>query len=366
MNILLVSGPGISLKEPYNSGIEAFIVSFAKQLCDDGHRVDIVAEDADDDVKFNLINPFTEYYSDHSDDFKQINERSQFEKLPVHSYDLIHYNMFYPHLLNAGLTFKKTSFLTLHSPPDLMRISVYRELLNSNKLNYVAISRRIKEQWDLALDTDIPLINNGIEIDLWPLKKLRKPEYLLWSARITEEKNVTAAIRLAQHMNLPLIIAGRIVNQKYFNEQVQPNLNSQIRYVGHVTQTELSNLSTNAIAYLATATWQEPFGLAALEMLACGVPVVGFNTAVPQNWENAGVLTTASANWQDLAELVEMSYAVSSVTCREFASGMTIQKMTSEYVNLFQEFLRHNSGSENKKNPDHRTEKISFTTQISQ
>ena len=47
MKILLVSGPGISLKEPYDSGIEAFIVSFANQLVVVGHQVEVIAADAD-------------------------------------------------------------------------------------------------------------------------------------------------------------------------------------------------------------------------------------------------------------------------------------------------------------------------------
>ncbi|MBE7174505.1 MAG: hypothetical protein INR73_28295, partial [Williamsia sp.] len=58
LNILLVSGPSISLKEPYNSGIEAFIVSLAGQLVDEGHTVDVVAGEAEADVSFKLINQF--------------------------------------------------------------------------------------------------------------------------------------------------------------------------------------------------------------------------------------------------------------------------------------------------------------------
>lgn len=346
MNILLVSGPGISLKEPFDSGIEAFIVSFAKQLLDRGHTVDIVAEEANIISSFSLINPFQKS-SGQPSYIKKVLEKFHFKRMAIESYDVIHYNMFYPHLLKAGLDVKKTSFLTIHSPPDMKRISVYRELLRTSSIRFVAISSRIKEQWDLALDTDIPLINNGIDIDLWPVKKIQKQKYLLWSARITEEKNVLAAISLAQYMQLPLIITGRIVNQKYFDELVKPNLNSQIQYVGHVTQLELCNLSKNAIAFLATATWQEPFGLAALEMLASGVPVVGFKTAVPKDWKNVAVLTTESFHWQDLVELIIKSYSVCPLICRDFASGMTIQKMTSEYLRLYEEVLINNSKNRN-------------------
>lgn len=339
MNILLVSGPGISLKEPYNSGIEAFIVSFANQLVDQGHAVDVVADEAEDTAKFTLVNPFNASITAEPDFFTRFKEKQKFKNLNVDSYDIIHYNMFYPHLLEAGLHFNKTSFLTLHSPADEERISAYKKISQQSDLTFVAISERIKQQWDRALGVDIPLINNGINMDLWPTNDAGDRQYLLWSARINEEKNVAAAICVAKHMHLPLKIAGRIVDQHYFDEQVRPHLNDQIQYVGHLTQRELSSLAKKAYAYLATATWQEPFGLAALEMLASGVPIVGFNTAVPTNWDHDSILTTASLRWQDLVGLVRMSNAIGPDICKEFASTMNIQSMTSNYVKLYKEVL---------------------------
>ena len=339
MNILLVSGPGISLKEPYNSGIEAFIVSLANQLADEGHVVDVVAGEAEAGAKFRLVNPFDAGITDKPGFFTRLKEKHQFKNLDIDSYDVIHYNMFYPHLLEAGLHFNKTSFLTLHSPADKKRISAYTKLSRRSDIIFVAISERVKRQWDRALGMDIPLIYNGINMALWPTNSSRDREYLLWSARINEEKNVAAAIRVAKHMQLPLKIAGRIADQQYFDEQVRPHLNSQIEYVGHVTQRELSGLAKKASAYLATATWQEPFGLAALEMLASGVPIVGFNTAVPPNWAHESVSTTASLHWQDLVELVRNSNTISPGTCAAFASNMTIQTMTSNYVKLYKQAL---------------------------
>ena len=345
MNILLVSGPGISLKEPYNSGIEAFIVSFASQLVEEGHVVDVVAGEAEAGAKFRLVNPFTACTSEKPNSFRRVNETRQFKNLAVDSYDVIHYHMFYPHLLKAGVHVNKTSFLTLHSPADEKRISAYKKLSRRSDVTFVAVSERIKRQWDRALGLDIPLITNGIDMNLWPTTSSRGQEYLLWSARINEEKNVAAAICVAKHMQLPLKIAGRIADQHYFEKQVKPHLNNQIEYVGHVTQRELSSLAKKASAYLATATWQEPFGLAALEMLASGVPVVGFTTAVPPNWVHESVSTTASLRWQDLVELVRKSLVISPGTCKEFASNMTIQTMTSNYVKLYRDvLLQQNSG----------------------
>ncbi|HEV7382441.1 MAG TPA: glycosyltransferase [Dyadobacter sp.] len=347
MNILLVSGPGISLKEPYNSGIEAFMVSFANQLVEKGHAVDVVANDADASAKFTVVNPFNASNTAEPDFLQGLKEKREFSNLDVSPYDLIHYNMFYPHLLQAGVHFNKTSFLTLHSPPEQKRITAYKNLLQESDITLVAVSERIKMQWDQALGIDMPLINNGIDMDLWSVRTSEDRAYLLWSARINKDKNVAAAICVAKHLRLPLRIAGRIVDQQYFDQQVKPHLNDQIQYVGHLSQLQLSSLAKNASAYLATATWQEPFGLAALEMLASGVPVVGFHTAVPPDWKHESVLITASLRWQDLSGLIEKSIAVSPATCREFASTMNIQGMSSAYVKLYTDVLAENSVGEN-------------------
>lgn len=348
MTILLVSGPGISLKEPFNSGIEAFMVSFANQLIKAGHVVDVIAAEADANSRFTLINPFTESTSDSPNAVDCTREERQFAALQIDRYDLIHYNMFYPHLLKAGREFNKPSLLTLHSPADETRVSTYKQLSSDGKLKFVAISKRIKSQWDEALDQDITLINNGINMDIWPAKTSGKREYLLWSARINQKKNVADAIKLAKHMQLPLKIAGRIVDQSYFDDQVKPHLNSQIEYVGHLTQFELSKLSQQAAVYLATATWQEPFGLAALEMLASGIPVVGYGTAVPPDWSDESVLITDSLQWQDLVKLVEESYSISADTCRKFASSMSIQQMTASYLKLYREVLSQEISGEQR------------------
>ena len=340
MKILLVSGPGISLKEPYQSGIEAFIATFANQLVRKKHIVDVVAADADANATFNLINPFKGSYDNQLYPYKHLIEAQQFKNLPIDTYDVIHYNMFYPHLIKAGMHFKKKSFLTLHSPADKDRVAFFKELSQHKELTFVAISTRIKTEYEKALGIQLPLIHNGINMDNWPITTSREPKHLLWSARITEEKNVAAAIRLAQSMKVALKIAGRIVDQKYFEREVKPYLSDQIEYVGHVRQQELNTLAQNATAYLATATWQEPFGLAALEMLASGVPVVGFNTAVPQEWQHESVLTTASLRWQDLVDLVEKSKTIGPKSCRDFASNMSIRKMTLGYLQLYDKVLQ--------------------------
>jgi glycosyltransferase involved in cell wall biosynthesis len=335
MNILLVSGPGINLKEPYDSGIESFIVSLANELINRGHNVDVVAEIAEPTAKFTVIDPFVKSKKIANKWLRKRQEQAEFASLDTASYDIVHYNMFYPHLIKTGRKFHKPSLLSLHSPVDRRRLKVYKKLPRHMDMAFVAVSDRIQEQWDAVLPVETTLIYNGIDMKRWKVKKALGGDHLLWSGRINDSKNPLAAILLAQHLNRKLIIAGKITDKDYFESTVKPYLNEQIVYVGHKTQEDLNKLAQNATAYLATATWQEPFGLASLEMLASGVPVVGFKTAIPPLWNNQCINTTSSANWGDLLSPLRASEFVTPTQCRDFASTMSIETMANDYIALY-------------------------------
>lgn len=336
MNILVVTGPAISLKEPFDSGIEAFVVSMANQMVKNGHAVDVIAAEAGSNVLFNIIDPFKVPPGNDTNDWvsRQL-QKLQFSTLDTSKYDVIHYNMFYPHLYDVGAQFDVPSVITLHSPVDEKRAATYTKFEENTDVRFVAISQRIQDQWESAFDIEIPIIQNGINMDVWSLKRRTDGDYLLWSARINDEKNPAAAIALAKSMNVDLRIAGRITDQAYFDKEIKPHLNDRIQYVGHVTQTEVNNLAANALAFLVTAKWQEPFGLASLEMLASGIPVVGFETALQAEWRHPAVRIAHSTDWHDLVKLVETAAAVSPEQCRAFASSMSVEKMTNDYLRLY-------------------------------
>ncbi len=332
MKILLVTGPDISLREPYSSGIEAFVVTLANQLVRGGHSVDVIARDAEANVLFNVIDLGKGL-------FHRLSEAQQlhrFAQMDMSEYDSIHYNLFIPEIYEIAASFDTPAFLTLHSPADAARIRIYRRLASRTAIQFVAVSSRIKEQWDEALHRDIPIIHNGIDLSRWQVKSDSGGDYLLWSARINADKNVVDAIHLANHLDMPLRITGRITDQKYFEQEVTPLLSDRIVYLGHTTQAELVNVASHASAFVATALWQEPFGLNTLEMLASGLPVVGYESAIPPDLQFPGVaIATSSQNWRNLIEPLERVRTTSPDRCRSFARTMNMEQMTDEYTALY-------------------------------
>ena len=81
------------------------------------------------------------------------------------------------------------------------------------------------------------------------------------------------------------IIAGPIHDQPLFEKEYKPRIDSNphIEYVGHVAGKQKQEILKKAKCLLFPVVWEEPFGLAMIEAMACGTPVLAFpNGAVPE------------------------------------------------------------------------------------
>ena len=353
MKILLVAGPFISLREPYHGGTEAFIVQHANELVRLGHTVDVIAKEADEKNLFGVIEFKESPLSMKDDSYRPCPEwrgQQHFQTLQyglfdVDSYDVIHYHSFIPEIYAVGALFKTPAVLTLHLPPTEKFVLMYKFFIKHAPVSPVGISARMGKQWAAALGRKVDVIVNGIVPGQWKLHARKVYGYLLWSGRIAKEKNVEAAIHLANYVQRPLKIVGPLFDKAYFEERVQPNLNEHIEYIPHVTQAQLSDLAAGASAFLATATWEEPFGLSTVEMLASGLPIVGFGTAIPPELRKEGVcIAVESHDWRDLIKPLEIAGRSTPQACRDFAASFDMAKTAAAYVNLYERIAKTRMG----------------------
>lgn len=105
-----------------------------------------------------------------------------------------------------------------------------------------------------------------------PAKKAGK--YFLIISRLDPDKNLDTAIRAATALNAPLKIAG-VSNTPLFESHLRAIAGPTIEFLGFVPDNELPNLYTRAIAFVFPSR-REDFGIAPIEAMAHGVPVVAF------------------------------------------------------------------------------------------
>src|SRR5262249_28092097 len=120
-------------------------------------------------------------------------------------------------------------------------------------------------------------------------------QYLAFLGRISAEKGLDIAIRVARRAGWPLKIAARPPlpfaqdpeaqrDREYYEQVVQPLLAERgVELIGEVGGTEKNEFLRNAAALLFPIRWPEPFGLVMPEALACGTPVVALRDgSVPE------------------------------------------------------------------------------------
>src|SRR5271170_7235293 len=119
-------------------------------------------------------------------------------------------------------------------------------------------------------------VYNGIDLALYPLRESSGDD-LIFLGRIHPDKGVHLAIEVARRSGLPLIIAGIIQDQAYFQQMVQPHLGQKIRYIGPVDVSGKNELFARARVLLHLNTIPERFGLVLVEANAAGVPVIAMD-----------------------------------------------------------------------------------------
>jgi glycosyltransferase involved in cell wall biosynthesis len=109
----------------------------------------------------------------------------------------------------------------------------------------------------------------------------RRTDALCFVGRVAIEKGIVEAIEIARIADRPLRIAAKIaptgVEHEYYEEVFKPALEaagSSVEFLGEVTGPERDELLAESYAALMPGSWPEPFGLAAIEALACGTPVL--------------------------------------------------------------------------------------------
>ena len=119
-------------------------------------------------------------------------------------------------------------------------------------------------------------VYNGIDLSLYPFQQ-NAGDHLVFLGRIHPDKGVHLAIEVARLSGMPLLIAGIIQDQEYFQRHVQPHLSEKIRYIGPVDVHGKNELFSRARALLHLNTIPERFGLVLAEANAAGVPVIAMD-----------------------------------------------------------------------------------------
>ena len=224
---------------------------------------------------------------------------------------------------------------TIHGFSSPRILPVYERY--NDECAYVAISDADRHP---ALHYDAT-IHHGIDTDAFGLHP-SPGDHLLYFGRIHPDKGTAEAIRVARRAHRPLVIAGIVQDQDYFDDHIQPHIDDDnVKFIGPVAATDRARVLGGAHALLHLINFDEPFGFSVAEAMACGTPVIARNRgSMPELIDEAGTGFLVST-LDEATEAVGRAAALDRAHIRAVAiERFHRDRMVDAYIALYHQVIR--------------------------
>ena len=214
------------------------------------------------------------------------------------------------------------------------------EALAGGHGHYVAISRHQASTRPDVAWADV--IHHGLTLRDAPFER-RRGEGLVFVGRVSPEKGVVDAIQIALRAGRPLRIIAKVGphphEQAYFADVVRPALaaaGSTVEFMGELEGRARDEIVAASWATLMPGAWPEPFGLVAIESLACGTPVLARRVGALPEVIREGVDGFFGDDVEHLGNLVERIGELDRRAIRRGAlERFNAGRMTDRYEALY-------------------------------
>jgi glycosyltransferase involved in cell wall biosynthesis len=252
-------------------------------------------------------------------------------------FDVVHLHcdyLGYPALRRAGVPF----LATLHGRLDLPELRPLYNVFSDVPVVSISDAQRAP----LPEARYIATVPHGLPERLLPPGS-GAGGYLAFLGRISPEKAPDSAIRIAARAGMQLKIAAKVdrVDQAYFKEEIEPLLvQPHVEFIGEIAEHRKAEFLGNAVGLLFPIAWREPFGLAMIEAMACGTPVLAMrNGSVPEVVDE-GVTGFIVANEAEAAAAALRLSELDRAHIRKvFQERFTAQRMAEDYVSLYRRLV---------------------------
>lgn len=227
---------------------------------------------------------------------------------------------------------------TLHGRLDIPELEpLYNEYRD---IPLVSISN--SQRRPVSFSNWMGTVYHGLPLDLYRFNK-KGGDYLVFVGRVSPEKRVDRAIEIAKKAGIQIRIAAKVdkADNDYFESKIKKLLDHPlVDFIGEVGEKEKEELLGNALGFIYPIDWPEPFGLAMIESMACGTPVIAYNCgSVPEVVDDG--LTGFGVNSQrEAVEAVKKLSGLDRKKCREtFEKRFSVERMVDDYLMIYESMI---------------------------
>jgi glycosyltransferase involved in cell wall biosynthesis len=229
---------------------------------------------------------------------------------------------------------------TIHGFASDVTLPVYVDY--ADRVAYVAISDADRHP---ALPY-VATIHHGIDVDAFELQT-SGAGHLAFFGRIHPDKGTATAIDVARAAGLPLVIAGIVQDQDYFDRLVAPRIDGdRVSYLGPVGPSQRQHVLGGARALLHLIDFDEPFGFSVVEAMACGTPVVAHRRGSMSELIEPGVNGYLVDSADDAVRAVELAAGIDRAGVRRSVEQrFSVDRMVDAYLAVYRAVLDRRPGS---------------------
>jgi glycosyltransferase involved in cell wall biosynthesis len=358
MKIAVISAQVFACPPPGYAGLEMIAWLVAKGLASKGHRVTLIAPDGSSCPGCDVVHTGPPGEWDERAAYGGAGERKDKDGNTVRAahpgywqhlndMDAIidHSWQKWAYVLKEEGQLKAPVLGVLHAPVDTM----YRVLPPLDKPCFVAISKDQASHFQALFSREAKVAYNGIDLDFYKATGTPRTKRFLFLARFSSIKGADLAIEACKQAGVGLDLVGDtgITGEpEYLNKIKAACDGKQIRLVGNATRGECVHWFSQAHALLhPVKRFREPFGLAPVEAMACGCPVISWDNGALRETILHNVTGVLVKSLQDMVDVVRF-YADPNwhhvidehrKDCREQAKKFSVQNMVDSYERLCQE-----------------------------
>jgi len=256
----------------------------------------------------------------------------------AHEFDILHFHIdYFPSSLFSR---QPTPFLTtIHGRLDLPEFGEVYRLFPDVPLVSISNNQR-KPLPDLGW---VATVLHGMPANLLTPQPVAQ-EYFAFLGRISPEKGIESAIRIATRCGVKLKVAAKVDNadREYYETSVKPLLtNDNVEFIGEINDQQKPAFLSGAKALLFPIDWPEPFGLVMIEAMACGCPVIARRRgSVPEVMDDGVTGFIFETEDEAVAALGKLGTIDRAGVRRQFEKRWTARRMAQDYLDIYERLIR--------------------------